>query len=62
MIDAFCQRVQVSIGNHWIRFEYFFHIETLSELRIIGKLYVIWTEIHSQDVLLFITICFYLII
>jgi hypothetical protein len=41
MIDTFCQRVQVSIANQWIRFEYILHIKTLSELRIIGKLYVI---------------------
>ena len=59
MIDAFFQRVKVSIGNQWIRSDYIFHIETLSELLIIGKPYVIWTEFHFQDALLFITICFY---
>jgi len=53
--------VQVSIGNQWKRSEYIFHIETLSELLIIGKLTVIWTEIHSQDAILFIILCFYLI-
>jgi hypothetical protein len=59
MIYAFCQRVQVSVGNQWINSEYIFPIETLSELPIIGEPYVILTEIHFQDVILFITICFY---
>ena len=45
--------------EHGLRSEYIFHIETLSELLIIGKLYVILTEIHFQDAILFITICFY---
>jgi hypothetical protein len=56
------QRFSSSIGNQRIRIEYIFHIEILSELRIIGRLYVIWAEIHSQDALMFITICFYWII
>ena len=47
------------VFNGSIGSEYIFHIETLSDLLIIGKLYVIWTEIHFQDAFLFITFSFY---
>ena len=47
------------IGNQSISSEYVFQIKTLSEMLIIGRLCVLWPEIHSQDVLLFIIIYLY---